>query len=62
MVRSGIDLNSDFSLVLDADNREDVLLIFGNRQTFQTFQTRVSTLAELAPAPDSQESGVEVDG
>ena len=54
IIKHGVALDSDFSLVLDADNNEDVLLIFGNQKTFETFRTLVSTLAALT-APDSQE-------
>ena len=47
LVKHGIDLGADFSLVLDADGNEDVLLVFGNHNTFQTFQTLVSALERL---------------
>jgi hypothetical protein len=47
LVKHGVDLDVDFSLVLDADNNEDVLLVFGNQKTFNTFQMLVSALATM---------------
>lgn len=43
----GIDLDADFSLVLDADGNEDVVLVFGNQKTLTTFQLLVNQLAEM---------------
>ena len=50
LTSKGIDLEGDFSLVLDADGNEDVILCFGNLATLQTFQLLVNKLEEMARA------------
>jgi hypothetical protein len=47
LTEHGIDLSADFSLVLDATGKEDVVLVFGNPQTLRTFQLLVSSLVEM---------------
>lgn len=47
LARTGVDLESDFALVLDSDGNEDVLLFFGNNKTLATFKALVDTVAEL---------------
>lgn len=38
LVKSGVDLEGDFSLTLDADGNEDVVMVFGNSQTLNKFK------------------------
>jgi hypothetical protein len=47
LIKHEINLDADFSLVLDADNNEDALLVFGNQKTFDVFQALVSALAKM---------------
>lgn len=47
LVKTGVDLEGDFSLVLDADGNEDVLLVFGNSQTLDHFKALVNALAVI---------------
>jgi hypothetical protein len=42
--KQGVDLEADFSLVLDANGHQDVLLVFGNRKTLSTFGGLVDEL------------------
>lgn len=48
LVKQGVDLDGDFSLVLDADGNQDVILLFGNRKTLTTFKTLVDTLIGIS--------------
>lgn len=47
LTRTGAELDADFSLTLDADGREDVLLLFGNRETLNNFKMLVDTLIAM---------------
>lgn len=46
LVKTGVDLEGDFSLTLDADGNEDVVMLFGNSQTFNQFKNLVDRLAD----------------
>lgn len=47
LVKTGVDLEGDFSLTLDADGNEDVVLLFGNAQTLNSFKNLVDTLVVM---------------
>lgn len=47
LASKGVDLDGDFSLVLDADGNEDVILCFGNTATLETFTLLVNSLTEM---------------
>lgn len=44
LVKTGVDLEGDFSLTLDADGKEDVVLLFGNPRTLNEFKRLVDAL------------------
>lgn len=46
LVKTGVDLEGDFSLTLDADGNADVVLLFGNSQTLNQFKNLVDKLAD----------------
>ena len=48
LVRTGVDLTDDFSLTLDADGNEDVVLLFGTRETFAQFKTLVNSMVDMS--------------
>jgi hypothetical protein len=43
-----VDLTDDFSLTLDADGNEDVVLLFGTRETFAQFKTLVNSMVDMS--------------
>jgi hypothetical protein len=45
LVKTGVDLEGDFSLTLDADGKQDVVLLFGNQRVLNEFKTLVDALA-----------------
>lgn len=53
LVKTGVDLDGDFSLVLDSDGNEDVILLFGNSKTLAKFQALVNTLAVMTGTEDA---------
>jgi hypothetical protein len=60
LTKHHIDQDNDFSLVLDSDGNEDVILYFGNHSTFKMFELLVKTLAGTngagaAPSPVAAE-------
>ena len=48
LVKTGVDLSGDFSLTLDADGNEDVVLLFGNAKTLSTFKLLVDSLVNMS--------------
>jgi len=54
LTKQHVDQDGDFSLVLDADGNEDVVLHFGNQRTFGVFKQLVNALATAEPS--SQET------
>ena len=45
LLKTGVDLDEDFSLTLDADGNEDVVLLFGGLPSLQAFKAAVDGLA-----------------
>ena len=44
LIKNGVDLETDFSAIFDADGNEDIVLVFGNPETLLNFQALVGVL------------------
>lgn len=48
LIETGVDLDGDFSLTLDVKGKQDVVLLFGNTKTLNTFKALVDSLVLLS--------------